>query len=311
MTNSPNIADVLGKATRAVRDGYSASMASIVSVFLLMWIRTTMSYQFVNDVSMSEAMALLYAEGGIARFYKGIIPALIMMPLSRFGDIFANEVSREFLSDRLSTGLVTAVASSLAALWRILISPADTIKTTMQVHGSKAIPLLHNKIRKMGIGALYEGSLGSAAATWVGHYPWFVTHNFLEALCVRRQILDAHLTKAKGLRRHVRRALVGLCSSLVSDVCSNAIRVLKTFKQTSADPIGYAEAASRIISESGIQGIFFRGLSTKLFANALNAMLFTVVWKAISETVSQRQQKKAKSEDHVPLLEPSNKNKPE
>jgi len=70
MPSSTNIGDIISKATKAVRDGYSASMASIVSVFLLMWIRTTLSYQFVHDVSMFQAMRLLYDEGGIPRFYK-------------------------------------------------------------------------------------------------------------------------------------------------------------------------------------------------------------------------------------------------
>jgi len=231
-----------------------------------------------------------------------------MMPLSRFGDIFSNEVSREFLSHRLPTGLVTAVASTMAALWRMCISPIDTVKTTMQVHGTQALPNLRKKIEVMGLSALYEGSFGAAAATWVGHYPWFVTYNFLESYCARNQILDAHLplpntestasNKPKGnIRRHIRRAIVGLCSSLVSDVCSNAIRVLKTCKQTSEIPISYHEAAAQIIAESGLHGLFLRGLSTKLVANALNAMLFTVVWKAISERMAARKENVSQNAD--------------
>lgn len=128
------------KAAKAVRDGYAASMASIVSVFLLMWLRTAMSYQHVKGVSMAEAIRQLYADGGIPRFYRGLSFALIMMPLSRFGDIFSNEVAREFLGGEGSTwpaAVVTVFASSMAAGWRILISPADTTKTMMQVHGKE------------------------------------------------------------------------------------------------------------------------------------------------------------------------------
>ena len=77
-------------------------------------------------------------------------------------------------------------------------------------------------------------------------------------------------------------------SSLVSDICSNAIRVLKTYKQTSVEPIGYLEAATRIFESDGLAGLLFRGLTSKLTANALNAMLFTVVWKAISERLARR-----------------------
>jgi len=116
----------------------------------------------------------------------------------------------------------------------------------------------------------------------------FVTHNFLEGYCVRNRILDAHLKSQNSMRKNFRRALTGLASSLVSDVCSNAVRVLKTYKQTSLEPIGYMEAAARIIDKDGLTGLLFRGLSSKLAANALNAIIFTVVWKAISERLVKK-----------------------
>lgn len=168
---------------------------------------------------MSQALRELYADGGIPRFYRGLSFALIMMPLSRFGDIFSNEVAREFLGGGSSNGdtesswpaaVVTMVASSMAAGWRILISPADTTKTMMQVHGKEGLELLRDKVAKSGPGALFDGALGASAATWVGHYPWFVTHNFLEAWSVRNGFLDAHLKSQDPLKKNIRRALLGL-----------------------------------------------------------------------------------------------------
>jgi hypothetical protein len=198
------------KAATALRNGYAASMASIISVFLLMWLRTTMSYQHVKGVTLSEALRQLYADGGIPRFYRGLSFALIMMPLSRFGDIFSNEVAREFMGKSYPAPIVTLFASSMAAGWRILISPADTTKTMMQVHGSEGLTLLRDKVSKSGMVALFDGALGASAATWVGHYPWFVTHNFLEAWSVRNRFLDAHLKEQDSLKKNVRRALLGL-----------------------------------------------------------------------------------------------------
>lgn len=72
------------------------------------------------------------------------------------------------------------------------------------------LALLGNKISKSGPIALFDGALGASAATWVGHYPWFVTHNFLEAWSVRNQFLDAHLKNQDPLRKNIRRALLGL-----------------------------------------------------------------------------------------------------
>lgn len=79
-------------------------------------------------------------------------------------------------------------------------------------------------VRTHGITKLYHGSVAAMGATWVGHYPWFFTHNYLS------QTLP---TFDFAYGKHVRYALIGFCSSVVSDTCSNSIRVLKTTKQTS------------------------------------------------------------------------------
>lgn len=256
------------------------------------------SYQHVKGVTMAVAIRELYADGGIGRFYRGMLPALIMMPLSRFGDIFTNRLAREFQPRWLPPAIATMFASSLAAGWRVLITPADTIKTMMQVHGANGLSILRGKVSRSGISALFEGALGASIATWMGHYPWFVTHNFLEGYCVRNMILDAHLSSSaqNSTKKNVRRALTGLMSSLVSDVCSNAVRVLKTYKQTSIEHIGYLEAASGIIDRDGLMGLLFRGLSSKLAANALNAIIFTVVWKAISERLAKKKEEDVTTE---------------
>lgn len=61
-----------------------------IQVSSLMWMRTTMNYQFKNGGSFVPTVRALYAEGGIVRFYRGIVPALIIGPISRFGDTAAN-----------------------------------------------------------------------------------------------------------------------------------------------------------------------------------------------------------------------------
>jgi hypothetical protein len=63
-----------------------------------------------------------------------------------------------------------------------------------------------------------------------------------------------------GFKRHVRNAAIGLCCSLVSDTCTNSIRVVKTVKQTSPTPISYLEAAETVIATDGISGLLMRGL---------------------------------------------------
>lgn len=45
--------------------------------------------------------------------------------------------------------------------------------------------------------------------------------------------------------------------------------MVKTTKQTASSDIGYLAAASQIMAEDGINGLLFRGLSTKILSNGL------------------------------------------
>ncbi len=43
------------------------------------------------------------------------------------------------------------------------------------MEGKDAVAALWRKVAAGGPGVLYHGALASAAATFVGHYPWFAT----------------------------------------------------------------------------------------------------------------------------------------
>ena len=61
-----------------------------IQVCTLMWLRTTMNYQYRHGSTTTEALKKLYGEGGVRRFYRGIAPALLQGPIARFGDTAAN-----------------------------------------------------------------------------------------------------------------------------------------------------------------------------------------------------------------------------
>ena len=77
----------------------------------------------------------------------------------------------------------------------------------------------------------------------------------------------------------MRNALIGFCSSAISDTCSNSIRVIKTTKQTSTVPISYMSAVTTTIAKDGISGLLFRGLVTKIISNGCQGILFSVLWR--------------------------------
>ena len=92
-----------------------------------------------------------------------------------------------------------------------------------------------------------------------------------------------------------RNAVVGFCSSAVSDTISNSVRVLKTTVQSSTTPIGYGEAVSMVIAKDGVSGLFFRGLVTKIISNGFQGILFSVLWRLGQDAWDQRQKDLAKA----------------
>ena len=266
-------------AKKAIGGGLSGALAGVCQVITLMWLRTTMNYQYRNGGSTQDAMKALYKEGGVRRFYQGVQFAIFQTPLSRFGDTAANTGVLELLAMTtwgagIPIAAKTAMASAAGSLWRIGITPLDTLKTTLQVEGAKAYDQLTAKVKKEGVTVLYQGALANAAASFVGSYPWFFSFN----LAMRWLPVPPEGVIVWKLART---ACAGIIASFISDVFSNFLRVLKTTRQTSAETIGYKEAIEQIVEKDGVIGLFTRGLGTRVITNALQASLFTVVWKSI------------------------------
>ena len=62
-----------------------------------------MNYQYRFGTSTGDAMRHLYRDGGLGRFYKGVGPALIQGPLSRFGDTASNAGILSLMNQNEST----------------------------------------------------------------------------------------------------------------------------------------------------------------------------------------------------------------
>ncbi|KAH8109619.1 mitochondrial carrier domain-containing protein [Phellopilus nigrolimitatus] len=194
----------LGKALKsALGGGLSGAAAMLLQVLTLMPLRTVMNYQYRYGRTTTEAVRTLYAAGGWRRFYAGLTAALFQGPIARFGDTAANAgilallASNGFLK-ALPALVQTLFASAAAAAFRMVLTPVDTVKTTMQTQGKEGIALLRARVRACaprsrsdlshlllvkikvdGVGSLWYGAFATAAATFVGHYPWFGTYNYL------------------------------------------------------------------------------------------------------------------------------------
>ncbi|EIM84854.1 mitochondrial carrier [Stereum hirsutum FP-91666 SS1] len=266
----------LGKALKsALGGGLSGAAAMVLQVLTLMPLRTVMNYQYRYGTTTTSAIKTLYHEGGYARYYQGLLAALVQGPVSRFGDTAANAgilallQSNAYLKD-LPALLKTVFASVAAALFRMILTPVDTVKTTLQTQGARGWGLLKKRVKTYGVSSLWYGAWATAAATFVGHYPWFATYNYLSANLPPDHTL---------MQKLARQAFIGFVASVVSDTISNSLRVVKTYRQVNETRIGYFDAAKAVVAADGLKGLFGRGLKTRIIANGCQGLMFSILWK--------------------------------
>ncbi|GMH87646.1 hypothetical protein TrVE_jg2643 [Triparma verrucosa] len=283
ITPSPeSISKILRKAgKKALGGGLPGAAAGLVQVLSLMWLRTIMNYQYRYGTGTLAAIRTLYSQGGIARFYKGVEFAVIQGPLSRFGSTAANDGVNALLasltfSEKWGAGRSTFIASLVVGMWRIILMPIDTCKTVLQVDSTAGFKNLIRKVKAGKISVLYQGAMALYASSMVGHYPWFYVYNFLNKASWLPNMIESKL---------VRNAFVGFVASVVSDIVSNSIRVIKTTKQSIATKhaVSYTDAVGMILAADGWKGLFCRGLRTRIIANGFQSVVFTVAWRGLAE----------------------------
>jgi len=283
--------EIIAKAKkRALGGGLAGASAMGVNILTMMWLRTTMNFQYRYGMTTREALTHIYNDGGrglsgVRRFYRGLGPAIFQGPLSRFGDTAANTGAQTLLNAHPATkdwhqSVKTLAASCCASLWRIVLMPIDACKSSLQVNGQDGLRILASKVKSSGPQTLWHGGIATASATFVGFYPWFFTFNYLNDLIPKPD-------KDEKLKKLGRRAVIGFTSSVISDCCSNSIRVCKTYRQTSQEVISYPQIVKTILANEGPAGLFGRGLKTRILANGLQGLTFTVLWKYFEEHIQK------------------------
>ena len=99
----------------------------------------------------------------------------------------------------------------------------------------------------------------------------------------------------------LKNAVIGFLSSTASDVASNFFRVLKTIEQMKSiqgeggvsmgsDAVnvesGYLSIMHDALMEGKLYGLMTRGLGSRVLSNGLQSVVFTIVWKSLSEQYS-------------------------
>jgi hypothetical protein len=271
---------------KAIGGGIPGAVAGVVQVLSLMWLRTVINYQYRYGSNFIEALSYLYNHGGVPRLYSGLGFALVQAPLARFVSTAANDGVHNLIQNLEWTkhwgpGKEVVVAACVVGFFRMILMPIDTSKTVLQIEGEKGFAKLMSQVKEGRIHLLYAGSFANAASSFISHYPWFYTYNKLS----RNEVIKALLPWNTG-----RNAMIGFLSSIVSDTVANFMRVIKTTKQalSSRRVVTYAETISIILAADGLKGLFGRGLRTRIMANALQSVLFTVIWRSLAQRWQQQ-----------------------
>jgi hypothetical protein len=71
----------------------------------------------------------------------------------------------------------------------------------------------------------------------------------------------------------------------------NAFRVVKTTKQSLVAKhavVSYGEVVAMILAADGWKGLFGRGLGTRYLTNALQSIVFTIIWRGLADRFSAK-----------------------
>ena len=121
------------------------------------------------------------------------------------------------------------------------------------------------------------GASANALSAILGHYPWFYTYTFLTNNELLKYLLPSKL---------LRHASIGFIASIISDTIVNVFRVVKTTKQSLVAKhavVSYGEVVAMILAADGWKGLFGRGLGTRYLTNAVQSIVFTIIWRGLAE----------------------------
>tara|TARA_B100001142_G_C14172645_1_gene592879 strand:- start:178 stop:978 length:801 start_codon:yes stop_codon:yes gene_type:complete len=255
-------------SNKALKTGVASACLQVTS---LLWIRTVNNYQYRYGTNLKDTFKILYKDGGILRFYKGYIPSLFVASTCKFADLNSYYYTKNNNFNDIDKLLII---SSVSSITRLGVIPIDTLDVFLQVEGNKGINTLYNKTKDHGIKVLYYGASPWILNNFVGTFSWFGVHNYLN---------DKYKNKFNN-HFNIKHGIIGLSSSIVTDIITNPLRILKIYKQSNEKNIGYKTTINNIITERGISELLFRGLKTRLIIHGIQSVFFTVIWKNLEKS---------------------------
>lgn len=251
----------------------SGAIAGSLQTGSLIWLRTINKHQYYYGYSIIQSYKTLYNEGSIFRFFRGTFPAVIDNGLCRFGDAFIySYVKNNFSNYNIINQSLTI--SILSTPHKLFLTPLDTIANNYHIFGDKGKTIIKKKINDNGLKILYNGGSSIMVLNIFSSYIWFTSLLYLEK-------------KTEPLYAKYNHSIIngfnGLLSSILTDITTNPIRILKTYRQTNMYNYGYIDSIKSIVKEKGLFNFLTRGLGSRLIIHGIQSSLFLITWKKIEK----------------------------
>ena len=260
--------DLIKSSNKALKTGVTSACLQVTS---LLWIKTINNYQYRYGTNLKDTCKILYNDGGILRFYKSYLPSLFVASSCKFCELNAYYYTKQNNFNNVERLLFISTISSIT---RLGVIPIDTLDIFLQVEGNKGVSTLYNKTKDHGLRVLYYGASPWILNNFVGTFAWFGVHNYL----------DTKYKNDFNNNFNIKNGIIGLSSSITTDILTNPLRILKIYKQSNEQNIGYKTTINNIIKEKGISELLLRGLKTRIIIHGIQSIFFTIIWKNLEKT---------------------------
>jgi hypothetical protein len=228
------------------------------------WLKTIIKNQYVKGTDIKNTVSNLLKNKDRFRLYRGFVPTTMETLISRNTDIlFHKFYSKNLNSSKEEIAVCSGLSSSFI---KFVFLPFDTVSNIYQVHGKEASEIIQKQHKKENY-FFYRGALPQISIGTIGSSAWLYTYSILNDMKF-------------SCNKNINNAIIGIGSSVVSDLVVNPIRIIKTYKQSNCDYISYNDIIKRIVKEDkNLLKSVFRGFGLRTSLNAFNSGLFLVIWK--------------------------------
>lgn len=263
---------------------FSGGTASVIQITSTYWLRTNIKYQYRHGTSPIESLKKLILDKDKFRLYRGFIPTLIKGSIGKTGEVVSYTYFKKYTD--INDNLKIVGASITSSILRFNLMPFDNVTNIYQVHGKNGLDILKKKYKNNGFKIFYTGTAVYFLNNFIGNMIWFSVFDIMNSLLFLNGVYkerNNERNKYKDEYKDIKNLCIGFTCSATTDLITNPLRVIKTYRQSDENNISYNRAIKNILREKGLKNYLVRGLTSRILLGGLNSAIFVFLWKRIDE----------------------------